>query len=157
MMRKHQKRKVKSKMKDLAQKAAENFGNGYNCAQAVSSVIWEKYGVAPEVGFRITTGLGSGLNIGDSCGAAVGGMLVLGLKIGSPEPVDKEQKEQLGKLAKEYMNRFSKLNGCSRCEDILGKTPEERKLMSEEEKQQNKSFCANLVAQTVNILIDMGV
>jgi C_GCAxxG_C_C family probable redox protein len=51
------------------------------------------------------------------CGAAVGGLMVLGLRYGFTQPQDKLRSYE---IAAEFMRRFHQHNGAVNCRDLLG-------------------------------------
>ena len=62
-----------------AEKAAELFLEGYNCAQAVFGAFCEDYGIDFETGMRLTSSMGGGMGrLREVCGAFSGAVMVLG-------------------------------------------------------------------------------
>ena len=57
---------------------------------------------------------------GDTCGAASGAVLVLGLLSGSLGLPDKEAKEKAYELTRDFLERFEGFNGSARCDQLIG-------------------------------------
>jgi len=77
-------------MENRSKEAVSRFMQGYNCAQAVSSVFARDAGVPEEVILCAATGFGAGAGrTGGTCGAVSGGVLVIGLSFGSTGADDK--------------------------------------------------------------------
>ena len=94
------------------EKAAELFGGGYNCAQAVLGAFCDDYGLDADTALRITGGLGSGVRNAEICGAVSGAVLVIGLKYGHDKALCNTKTE-------EFTAKFKKENGSIVCRDIL--------------------------------------
>ena len=81
-------------MDTRADEAVSRFMQGYNCAQAVSSVFAKDAGVPEEVVLGIATGFGAGVARTDGmCGAVSGAVIAIGLLFGSTGPDEKEAKD----------------------------------------------------------------
>ena len=55
-------------MNDRVKKAAELYGGGLYCSQAVLGAFCDKYGVDENLAIRISCGLNSGCRCADICG-----------------------------------------------------------------------------------------
>ncbi len=100
---------------------------GANCAQSVACAFCEDYGVKKDDMMRMTASYGGGMCVGEVCGAAAGGMAVVGLKYGFTDGSDKEAKKLCKGKGREFMLRFREVCGDVRCADMLGcdiNTPE---------------------------------
>ena len=64
------------------EKIAELFMKGIDCSQVVVGAFAEKLGITQEEAYKMAAGFGGGMGIGETCGAVVGAMIVLGLKFG---------------------------------------------------------------------------
>ncbi len=128
---------------------------GANCAQAVACAFCEDYGMSREDMMRTATMLGGGMCVGEVCGAAVGGMLVLGLKYGSERADDKENKKACKAKGREYMQRFRDTFGMVRCQNLLGhdiNTPEGMEAV----KETKKVKCKATLTTAVQLLEEFG-
>ncbi len=102
------------------EQAVERFKNGFNCCQAVVGSYCEQFGLDSELAFKVATGFGGGMRMGETCGAVTGAFMVLGLKYGNTTAEDKESKAKTYKMVVEYTNRFKARNGSVMCKELLG-------------------------------------
>ncbi len=138
------------------EQAVEKFKKGFNCSQAILSSYSEQFSLDCEKAFRVATGFGGGMRMGDTCGAVTGALMVLGLKYGNIAAEDKQSKAKTYTKVEEYTRRFKALNGSVMCRDLLGcdiSTPEGRK--QAEEKGLYTSRCPRLVQDAAEILEEM--
>ena len=63
---------------------------------------------------------GAGLGIGETCGAIIGGMLVLGMKYGNTGANQQEVKDKLVAKRAEFLEKFKKAHKHCTCRDLLG-------------------------------------
>ena len=68
-----------SKIMDRSKELRKDQAVHYNCAQAVLVPFAEKKGLSAEQARGIAANFGSGMRIGQVCGAITGGLMVLGL------------------------------------------------------------------------------
>lgn len=59
-------------------------------------------------------------NMGETCGAVVGAMMVFGLRHGRTEAGDEISKEKVKKLVKEFVKRFRKRHKTIICRELIG-------------------------------------
>ena len=83
----------------------ELFGKGIDCSQVVVGAYAQELGIAEEDAYRMAAAFGGGMGIGETCGAVVGAMIVLGLKYGH---FDTEHMEQKGVIAIEGKGKGTK-------------------------------------------------
>ena len=102
------------------EKAVERFKSGFNCSQAVLGSYCEQFGLDCEQAFKVATGFGGGMHIGETCGAVTGAFMVLGLKYGSTTAEDKAAKAKTYEKVVEYTNKFKARNGSVVCKELLG-------------------------------------
>ena len=66
-----------------ADKAAELFSTGLNCAQAVFGAYADEFGLDPELAARLSCGLGGGVGrMREVCGAVSAAAMVIGMRRG---------------------------------------------------------------------------
>jgi len=141
------------------QTAVDRFRNGYSCSQAIASTYGEGAGLDHDTAVRIAAGFGGGMGrMAGTCGAVTGALMVLGLKHGSAEADDRQAKEQLYEMVREFARRFQARNQSLLCRDLLGcdiSSPEG----FERAKQQKliATICPKLVQDAAEILEEMGV
>ncbi len=97
---------------------------GFNCAQAVALVFCERYGISREQMQRVTCAFGSGLNMGEVCGALAGALVIVGCTHGAivtPDAIQiKDAKTRCRSAADPITAAFREKFGAVRCRDILG-------------------------------------
>jgi len=104
-----------------ADKAAEIFCDGYNCAQAVLTAFCEDYGIDLDTARKISCGFGGGMGrTNEVCGAVSGAIMLIGLKHGKYIGEDEPAKEKTYALIQEFSRRFKELNGSVNCRELLG-------------------------------------
>lgn len=104
-----------------SEKAAEAMGNGYNCAQAVSTTYGVQFGVPEATIAKIASGFGGGVGRTDNiCGAVSGAVMVLGLKFGPENAADKEAKTRASIKAGEFIREYASRYGAVSCTGLLG-------------------------------------
>ena len=96
------------------------FKQGFDCSQIVLAEVSEKVGITREQAYGIAACFGIGAAQGDTCGAAAGGMMALGIKYGNTEPNDMMKKKELFDKRDEFIRRFAQMNGKVSCPDLLG-------------------------------------
>jgi C_GCAxxG_C_C family probable redox protein len=100
---------------------------GFNCAQSVFGAFAPGLGLEQAEAVKIAAALGGGIaRTGETCGAVSGALLALGLQQGSSLP-DPKAKDRIYAAARQFLNRYSQLNGSTKCRELLGcdiSTPE---------------------------------
>lgn len=108
-------------MSERVEQAVEMFSDGYSCAQSLLVVFGPDLGVEREAALRLAAPLGGGLSRTDGpCGAAMGALLVLGLKHGHNHPDDEEGAGRIRDLTQDYLARYQERKGSTMCTGILG-------------------------------------
>ena len=146
-------------MSEKRQQAIEMFAaeSCYNCAQSVIAVFAEKYGMSREDALRVSGGLGAGVRCGEICGAANGGVLVVGLAHGQTKHGDAEAKKECDTKAREYLMAFVEKNGKLRCKELLGYDPGVPEELSEIKRLDLRNkVCKEFVGGAVTILEELG-
>ena len=141
---------------DNVSRAVASFKEGFNCSQAVLSVYGPQFGLGREAALKLACGFGGGMRMGQVCGAVTGAFMVIGLKHGQTEAVDKESKERTYRLVKEFAEKFTLRNSSIICRELLGcdiSTPEGIKTATE--KDLFNSFCPKMVQDAAEILEEM--
>lgn len=99
---------------ERAEKAVERKQHGgYNCAQAVASVLADQTGLSEAELMKITSGFAVGMgNMEATCGALIGAVIAAGMSVEGKGTV---------RLAKRMSEEFAKKTGASLCKDIKGR------------------------------------
>ena len=102
------------------EKAVNCFNQGFACSQAILSTYSEEFGLNKDIAVKVAQGFGGGMGrMADICGAVTGAFMVIGLKYGMKDVVDKEAKEKTYKLVKEFADRFKLRNKTIVCRELL--------------------------------------
>lgn len=132
------------------------FTERNSCSQAVFAAFAPELGVDHRQALRLSAGLGGGMRIGSTCGAATGALMVLGLQY-CDEECSAESRGRLMRAVETLFERFEDEVGATECPDILGcdfRTPEGRRLMDEQHLRE--SVCLPAVCAAVRILETMS-
>ncbi len=102
-----------------AQRAAECFASGYNCAESVLIAATEHVAVKSTAVPRAATAFGGGIaRMQLTCGALTGGVIAIGLFCGRDDP--KGDRARSDGIAKEYATWFEARFGCADCRGLSG-------------------------------------
>lgn len=141
----------------LCEKARKRFLEGYNCAQSVLLTMFEIWNGENELVPKIATAFGGGIGrCGSICGALTGGVMALGIKYGTNEPL-LEKRLEAYKRAQEFYKQFERQHGSVLCRELIGYNLSDPKEL--EEARKAKVFeekCANFVKNAVEILLKLS-
>ena len=132
------------------------FKKGINCTQAVVSTYGPQFGLDRETALKVAAAFGSGMGMGETCGAVTGALMVLGLKHSKATGITLLSKEKTGDIAREFMERFKARHGTVVCRDLLGcdvSTPEGFKKAKQE--KHFKKRCPEYVKDAALILEEL--
>lgn len=106
-------------MSTKVEKALEMHKKGYNCAQSVVCPFCEECNMTEADAFRVSEGFGSGMALGEMCGAVSGMTMVIGLlnSIGSLENGAPTKADTYSKV-KAYAQQFQEKNGSYLCREL---------------------------------------
>lgn len=144
-------------MESRVEKAAELFGEGYNCAQSVFMAYADLVGMDEITAKQVSLGLGGGMGrMREVCGAVSGMVLLTGFVSGMKDGADSEGKKNNYRLVQELMKSFEEENGSYICKQLLGleekdgPVPEKRT-----EQYYRKRPCKELVCEAARLLEKM--
>lgn len=108
-------------MSDFANRAAENFKEGYNCAQSVLLAFADEIGLDKETVLKLSSSFGGGMGrMREVCGAVSAMFMIAGLIKGYTSPDDDIAKgkhyELIQNLAKEFKTHHKTII----CRELLG-------------------------------------
>lgn len=112
-----------------------------------------RFGLDREIALKIAGAFGSGMGMGETCGAVTGAFMVIGLKHGKTKADNDAAKETTYELVKELTSRFSARNGSIKCKELLGcdlSTPEGMEAVIE--KKLFITLCPKFVQDAAEIL-----
>jgi len=131
-----------------------NQGNGFNCAQSVLTVFGPDLGLSREMSLKVSSLFGGGIGrSGETCGAVTGALMALGLKYGVTEMEEREAIKNATGVARDFLQRFSEVNGSVKCKELLGfDINSEEGLAQIKDQQLAKTACSGFIKDAVEIL-----
>lgn len=145
-------------MSTLSDKAAEKFLSGCNCAQAVILPFCEEMNMDSFTAWNVACGFGAGIaKRQEVCGAVTGGVMVLGMMLGTKGAHDRTVVDDAYAKCDEFMSRFEAVHGSYSCLQLL----QGHDLSTEEGRQAvkdldlRKQTCLRCVQTAVEILEEM--
>lgn len=103
------------------EKVSSCLDQGFTCSQVIPLTYGPELGLDCETALKISAALGAGMSrTGSICGAVSSAVLVLSLRHGHSKAGDKQGRENIYSLVKDYINEFTTLHGSVNCTDLLG-------------------------------------
>ena len=140
------------KRKDIA---IDCFEKGYNGCQSVLLSFADELNISKEELIKISSGFGSGMKQGGTCGPLVAAIMIIGMKYGSKLPNETYSRGKVYLLNREIQKRFEIKMGSTICMDILGYNPvdPQSKVEIQEQNLFNK-ICPRAIENAISILED---
>ena len=111
-----------------SERAAELFGQGYNCCQSVLLAFADHYGIDRETALKLSCSFGGGMGrMRQVCGAVSGMALVCGLETGNTDPKNQQVKTENYETMRRLAEAFREANGSIVCGELLGLTEKDKK------------------------------
>lgn len=132
---------------------AELFMKGIDCSQVVVGVFADELGITTEEAYKMAAAFGGGMGLGETCGAVVGAMIVLGLKYGHHDVEHMEQKDIMNAKRAEFLQKFQEKYSVCNCKGLLKhdiSKPEEMQQILDEGLLFD--FCPEVVKDSIEIL-----
>lgn len=133
------------------------FRDGFNCSQIVFSRFAGQLGVPEDKAFMIASGFGAGMGrMSLTCGAVTGAFMALGLKHGYSSGENKESKESIYGIVREFAEQFRAVHGSIECRELVGfniSTPEGYKGAAD--KGVFQALCPRFVQTAIEIVEKM--
>lgn len=132
------------------------FKKGINCTQAVVSAYGPQFGLDREAALKVAAAFGSGMGMGETCGAVTGGLMVIGLKHAKVKGIALLSKEKTADVAHEFISKFKARHGTVVCRELLGcdvSTSEGLKTAKQE--KHFKQRCPGYVKDAAEILEEL--
>ncbi len=105
----------------VADRAAELFDRGYNCAETMVLALAADDGRTPAEIQRAVTALGGGIGrAGLTCGCVTGAAVAVGLRLGRTSPDDTDSKERAYAAAANVVRRVHAEFGTTECRRLTG-------------------------------------
>jgi len=146
-------REAAPSMTGNAEKAVTCFRGGINCTQALLFTYGRRFGLDEDLALRVGGAFGSGMGIGETCGAVTGALMVIGLKYARIRGGVYLSREKTYDAAADFIARFRERNNTVVCRDLLGcdvTTPEGFKQAKKE--KHFKKRCPKFVQDAAEIL-----
>jgi len=92
---------------------------GLNCTQAILSTYGPQFGMEHKSAVKVAGAFGSGMGMGEMCGAVTGALMVIGLnhaKVRNPSFISKVRTRA---IAQEFVKQFKARNGATACKELL--------------------------------------
>ncbi len=142
------------KMKPTAEKAITNFRSGLNCAQAVLTAFSEDMSFDGDFAIGVACGFGGGMGrLQETCGAATGSFMVMGIHNCRKYTDNKERKEETYAMVQEFSKKFTALHGTLNCRALLNcdlKTEEGHQYWKDN--NLSEVVCEKCIADAVEII-----
>ena len=140
------------KEKALYEAASRNYKAGYNCAESVFRAFCEVLPLDVTADAKRTAaGFGGGIYSKEGpCGAATGGVMVLGILAGRTDPT--QDKKPMKELAKDYVAQFTEKFGALSCGCLNKYEPN-----TPEQKEKCHAITAQAAALLMRFIEDRGL
>ena len=132
---------------------ADLFMRGQDCGQVVLSHYAGELGLSEDDLNRLTACYGGGSGLGETCGAVLGALAVVGMKCGHKGPDDMEQRGMMMAKRAEFIDAWKEKRNSCMCRELLGydvSNPEELHIILE--KGLMFDLCPELVKDAISIL-----
>ena len=132
------------------------FMRGQDCGQVVLSHYADELGLTYDEANRIASAFGGGSGMGETCGAVIGALMVLGMKSGHNGPDDMEHTDELMAKRARFIENWKSQRVSCMCNILLGddiSTPEGLGRILEAGTM--LTLCPELVRDAINILDSM--
>lgn len=137
--------------------AVQLFKEGYNCSQSVVAAFADLYGFTNEQALRMSASFGGGIGrMRQTCGAACGMFLLVGLDCGAIEGSDRSGKSHNYKVVQQLAAKFADYNGSIICAELLGLKQPEHSYQAEKRTSEyyQKRPCAKMVETGARLFVE---
>lgn len=135
------------------EEVADLFIRGLDCSQIVAGEFARECGMTREQMIRLTGAYGGGMDIGETCGAVMGAMVVLGFLYGQEGPDQDEQKAIAYAKRDEFLKAWGEKRPACSCRVLLGhdiSIPSELEIVRQERTMY--TLCPELVVEAIEIV-----
>lgn len=138
-----------------AEKAAELFLEGYNCAQSVAAAFCDVTGLDVKFTAKTVSAFGGGMGrLREVCGAVSGMFFVLSHLYGYDAPEDDAKKKQLYAQVQELAAGFRMQNGSIICRELLDNPPTDPNPSPRTAEYYAKRPCVRMVMTAAQLMDD---
>ena len=104
-----------------AERAAQLFREGCNCAQAVFLAYSDMTGMDRDTAMKLAASFGGGMGrLREVCGGVSGAIMALGMICAPTDPTDQDAKAEHYRRVQEVARRFRENHGTIICRELLG-------------------------------------
>lgn len=141
-------------MMTYGERAAKNFTDGYNCAQAVLLTFSDLTKLDTDTALRLSSSFGGGMGrLREVCGAVSGMFMVAGLLCGQDSLVHEQKMAHYARI-QALAAKFREQNGSIICRELIKGTEKDPSYVPEKRTPEyyKKRPCAMLCADAADIL-----
>jgi C_GCAxxG_C_C family probable redox protein len=144
-------------MKSKEEKAIESFRSGLNCSQSVVSAYTEEMNFDRNLALSISCGFGGGMGrLQETCGAATGAFMVMGIHYCRKYSDNKDRKETTYAAIQKFSKEFTVLHGTMNCMELINvdlKSEDGHRLLKESNLSEN--VCEKCILDSLKITEDI--
>ncbi len=144
-------------MKSNEEKAIQSFRAGLNCAQSVVTAYSNDLGFDNDLAERISCGFGGGMGrLQETCGAATGAFMVLGIHYCKQYADNKDRKEATYSAIQKFADKFKALHGTLNCKSLLNcdlRTEEGHRYLKDN--KLSETVCEKCIADAIRIVAEL--
>ncbi len=144
-------------MKSKEEKAIESFRSGLNCSQSVVSAYAEEMNFDRNLALSISCGFGGGMGrLQETCGAATGAFMVMGIHYCRKYSDNKDRKETTYAAIQKFSKEFTVLHGTMNCMELINvdlKSEDGHRLLKESNLSEN--VCEKCILDSLKITEDI--
>ncbi|HBC77344.1 MAG TPA: hypothetical protein DEO60_08930 [Bacteroidales bacterium] len=140
-------------MKSKEEMAIESFRSGLNCSQSVVSAYADEMSFDRNLALGISCGFGGGMGrLQETCGAATGAFMVMGIHYCRKYSDNKERKETTYAAIQSFSKEFKVLHGTMNCMELINvdlKTEDGHRILKESNLSEN--VCEKCILDAIKI------
>ena len=137
---------------DRAERAAQLFLDGYNCAQSVAIAFSDMTGMEEATAAKLASGFGGGFGrLREVCGAVSGMVMVANQLYGYDAP-DPEAQKQCYTMVQQLVHQFQEQTGSMICREILKNPPSDPTPTPRTAEFYKQRPCTRMVMVAVQVL-----
>jgi len=107
------------KMSEACKEAVALHQQLISCSSALLATYGGHFGVSRELGLKIPAALGLGICMGETCGAVIGVLMLIGAKHGKTRGDDFESDQKLLGHVQSFLGEFASNNNTFKCKELL--------------------------------------
>lgn len=140
-------------MKSKEEIAIESFRSGLNCSQSVVLAYVEEMNFDRTLALSMSCGFGGGMGrLQETCGAATGAFMVMGIHYCRKYSDNKERKETTYAAIQKFSKEFTVLHGTMNCMELINvdlKTEDGHRILKESNLSEN--VCEKCIHDAIKI------